>query len=135
MQTFVPYPDFALSAKVLDRARLGKQRVETWQIIQSLTVQEYGWKNHPATKMWRGHVAALASYGVAVCDEWIARGYKDSLRPRFEALASPQAPLPAWWGRPDVHASHRSRLLEKDASWYGQFGWSDIPGGYVWPVT
>lgn len=28
MQTFLPYPDFVESASVLDRQRLGKQRVE-----------------------------------------------------------------------------------------------------------
>jgi len=28
MQTFLPYPDFARSAAVLDRQRLGKQRLE-----------------------------------------------------------------------------------------------------------
>ena len=30
----MPYPDFQKSAKVLDRQRLGKQRVEAWQILQ-----------------------------------------------------------------------------------------------------
>ncbi len=36
MQTFLPYPDFARSAAVLDPARLGKQRVETLQILRAL---------------------------------------------------------------------------------------------------
>jgi hypothetical protein len=36
LQTFLPYPDFAESAAVLDRMRLGKQRVETLQIAQAL---------------------------------------------------------------------------------------------------
>lgn len=35
MTTFLPYADFTETAKVLDRARLGKQRVETLQIVQS----------------------------------------------------------------------------------------------------
>lgn len=34
MQTFLPYPDFAESAKVLDNGRLGKQRLEAKQILQ-----------------------------------------------------------------------------------------------------
>ena len=34
MQTFLPYADFAQSAKALDPKRLGKQRVETIQIVQ-----------------------------------------------------------------------------------------------------
>lgn len=36
MQTFLPYADFEESAFVLDTRRLGKQRVETLQIMQSL---------------------------------------------------------------------------------------------------
>ncbi|HET9348893.1 MAG TPA: pyrimidine dimer DNA glycosylase/endonuclease V, partial [Arthrobacter sp.] len=31
MQTFLPFPDFQQSAAALDRARLGKQRVEALQ--------------------------------------------------------------------------------------------------------
>ena len=57
--------------------RLGKQRVETLQILQTLT---YGskWRNHPAVKMWDGYIPALVEYGVAICEEWLARGYKDT---------------------------------------------------------
>lgn len=34
MQTFLPFPDFARSAKVLDNKRLGKQRIEAKQILE-----------------------------------------------------------------------------------------------------
>ena len=33
MQTFLPYADFLASAKALDQKRLGKQRVETIQVL------------------------------------------------------------------------------------------------------
>ena len=36
MQTFLPYASFEESAKVLDRQRLGKQRVECLQIFNAL---------------------------------------------------------------------------------------------------
>lgn len=36
MQTFLPYPDFKKSASCLDNKRLGKQRVEAWQIYSTL---------------------------------------------------------------------------------------------------
>ena len=36
MQTFLPHPNFAASAHVLDRQRLGKQRVENLQIMSAL---------------------------------------------------------------------------------------------------
>jgi len=36
MQTFVPFADFKESARVLDQKRAGKQRVETFQVMQAL---------------------------------------------------------------------------------------------------
>jgi len=78
MQTFLPYPNFTKSAAVLDRQRLGKQRVETLQILRALSDSSYGWQNHPAVKMWRGCERALAAYGLLICAEWIDRGYKDT---------------------------------------------------------
>ena len=74
MQTFLPYRNFQKTAKSLDRQRLGKQRVEAWQILQAITNQDYGWQNHPAVKMWRGYETALSEYGIDVCKEWIDRG-------------------------------------------------------------
>ena len=38
MQTFLPYRGFTESARVLDTRRLGKQRVETIQVLRALTV-------------------------------------------------------------------------------------------------
>lgn len=85
MQTFLPYPSFAESAAVLDRQRLGKQRVEAWQVLRACAGATAGWRTHPASLMWAAYPLALAAYGVAICDAWIARGYRDSLRPRFLA--------------------------------------------------
>lgn len=136
MQTFLPYPNFARSAKVLDRQRLGKQRVETKQILLALTVPEYGWKHHPATKMWRGYVPALAAYGYMICEEWLRRGYEDSLLPFFAERLTISYNLPPWLGAPEVHSSHRSNLLAKNPVWYSQFEWQEPPGmQYVWPVN
>ena len=50
MQTFLPYDDFEKTAQCLDRLRLGKQRVETLQILKALLIPKYGWKNHPVVK-------------------------------------------------------------------------------------
>jgi len=36
VRTFLPYPEFDRSAAVLDRARLGKQRVEVLQILRGV---------------------------------------------------------------------------------------------------
>ena len=135
MQTFVPYDNVAKSMQVLDRQRLGKQRVETLQILNALSGRSKGWVNHPATKMWRGHERALVEYGVACCDEWIGRGYKDTCREKimaFREVFPNTNGMPEWWGDAEVHDSHKSRLLQKDPVYYGQFGW-DVPVmEYVW---
>lgn len=133
MQTFLPYPDFAASAQVLDYRRLGKQRVETKQILNALSGLSKGWVNHPASLMWRGHESALVEYGYAMTLEWRRRGYKDTMLPWFEERRCPVFVLPSWVGREDIHSSHRSNLLRKDPVFYGQFGWTEsatLP--YVW---
>lgn len=137
MNTFLPYPVYGDCAKVLDRQRLGKQRVEVLQILKALTAQSGGWRNHPAVLMWRGCRNALVKYGVAICDEWIRRGYKDSCREKILAFDAPTETKihPSWMGSEAFHAAMRSNLLRKDPTWYGQFGWSEPPDlPYVWPL-
>ena len=137
MQTFLPYPGFAESARVLDDIRLGKQRVEAFQIVRTLAGVTKGWRHHPAVKMWRGHEDALVDYGLAMCVEWTNRGRADTVHDKLlEHRSDRDAVLPPWFGDPDFHASHRSNLLRKDPQWYGQFGWAepdDLP--YVWPIS
>jgi len=140
MQTFIPLPDFRETARVLDWRRLGKQRVECLQLLNvnlNPSSSKRGWVNHPAARMWRGHETWLLLYACDICDEWIKRGYRDTLLTRFLAMAKgrPDDPVPPWFGDPAFHASHRSNLLRKDPSWYSQFSWSepaDLP--YIWPV-
>jgi len=137
MQTFVPYgPLFDSNALVLDRSRLGKQRVEAWQILNALQGRSKGWVNHPATRMWRGYEAALCQYGIAMCDEWLARGYTDTMRQRFIDNAPSGLVVPGWLQRIDVMRSHRSNLIRKDPAHYGPL-WQGVPDNlpYVWPVT
>ena len=129
MQTFLPESDFAASARCLDYKRLGKQRVETYQILKG------SWPHHPASKMWVGHRDALMAYGMEMCREWIRRGYKDNCMKYFENH-NPEYVMPDWFGLPEFHASHRSNLLRKHPEHYSQFGWEEpdnLP--YVWPTT
>ena len=135
MQTFLPYGSLD-SVQYLDRQRLGKQRVETFQILQALHGETKGWVNHPATRMWRGYENALVAYGVAVCAEWIDRGYKDTMTDRIAAYGTDSLFLyPDWFGDPDFHAAHRSNLLKKAPDFYRKF-WPDEPDDleYIWPV-
>lgn len=137
MQTFLPYASFQRSAKCLDYKRLGKQRVEAWQIYQVLIGKTNGWKTHPAVRMWTWNQNALLRYGYAICEEWISRGYKDTMLERFEKeLDHSSHRCPYWLGAEGFHKSHRSNLLRKDPIWYGQFGWTE-PNNleYVWPES
>jgi hypothetical protein len=136
MNTFLPYPSFRSSASVLDRARLGKQRIECKQILRALLGETHGWVNHPAVQMWRGHEHALCNYAIVVCKEWIARNYKDAQLAWFEGKlgALPCTGSPLWLGDSAFHASHRSNLLRKDPAWYGQFCWEEPATlDYIWP--
>ena len=85
MQTFLPVSDFAASARILDDARLGKQRVEAYQIIRTLDGVTKGWRNHPAVRMWRGYEPALIEYSLVICAEWDRRGYADTVREKMQA--------------------------------------------------
>ena len=78
VQTFLPHPDFEASARALDQKRLGKQRVETIQVVRALTVADYGWANHPAALMWKGHEEALGRYGFVCCEVWLELGFGDT---------------------------------------------------------
>lgn len=138
MNTFLPYPSFEDSAKVLDSKRLGNQRNECKVILKTL-LGEYkkGWIHHPAVKMWRNHEYALCQYGIAICKEFIKRGNNDSVLQFFENMLSclPENQPPSWLGGA-IHASHRSNLLRKNPQWYGQFGWKEKSGlPYVWGNT
>jgi hypothetical protein len=139
MQTFLPYEDYDKSAQVLDRQRLGKQRVECLQIINALMDPEYGWQNHPAVNMWRGYGFELVMYSVAICDEWIARGYNDTCKNKIlDKLDNSDFDdtIPPWLGCGTLHKSHRSNLLRKLPEHYGMIFENELSDDmeYYWPV-
>ena len=134
MQTFVPELNFSEIAQTLDYRRLGKQRVECLQILRANLGISSGWRNHPASKMWLRSPAGLCAYGVAMCDEWIKRGYKDTCREKLMEMIEPDpTDLPSWWGRVDIVESHRSNLIRKYPEFYRP-KWVDTPDDlpYVW---
>ncbi|MBF8185799.1 MSMEG_6728 family protein [Nonomuraea sp. K274] len=157
MQTFLPFPDFAATAAVLDPLRLGKQRIESLQVLRALTIPGYGWRHHPVVKMWAGYEEALVRYGLEVCDRWRAMGRPDTCartmttelaRHRATPKATPKATpevrrqkelaaageLPPWLGDEALHRSHRSALLRKDPGFYRPvFGDEPDDLDYVWP--
>ena len=120
--------------------RLGKQRGEAKQILNTLLGHSIGWQHHPAVKMWRGHEFALAEYGVFVCQEWKSRGYKDGTEIFFLdvmqslRLGDFDKSKPAWFGDEAFHLSHRSNLVRKLPD-HCQLLWPDCPNNlpYMWP--
>jgi Pyrimidine dimer DNA glycosylase len=151
VQTFLPLPSFAASARVLDQRRLGKQRVEALQILRALTVPGYGWRHHPAAKMWAGYTESLVRYGLEVCAVWRRAGRPDTCaatlvaelaaccgiqRPRTQAKLAAAGELPPWLGMTAFHESHQSALVRKNPNWYRHF-FPDVPDDlpYVWPAS
>lgn len=159
MQTFLPERNFTLALNKLDDKRLGKQRVEAFQILNVLQgkSKSNGWKNHPAVKMWQGYDSALEEYLNVSINLWKLRGFKNTMKP---PRVRKHVIYPPWLGDEKFHASHRSNLkrkanesLEKYFSllaegkekralqqlkvydWYKQFHWKEDPNlPYVWPV-
>lgn len=135
MQTFMPLPDYLKSMQCLDRSRLGNQ---VWR--EGLTLLRGKWKNHPASKMWRGHEYHLGLYlleGLKVLKERTGKDYieiKEKIE--YEMKKYINTGPPAWLGNNEFHASHRSKLLNKNPEWYSKFGWAE-PNNleYIWPIN
>ena len=132
MQTFLPFPDFKKSVEVLDSKRLGKQRVETYQVLNILLnrTDTKGWRNHPVTLMWAGYEAALQLYQNYTIEEWIKRGFKNTMQ--CENLLI-EAQMPPWFGDDRLHRSHRSNLLRKNWEYYSQHFIEETNLPYYWP--
>ena len=137
MQIFLPYEDFKKSLRTLDNKRLGKQRVETYQIISAISRRPKldgtpykGWLNHPCTIMWKNHLPALKQYLNYSIMEWIERGFKNTMN--FE-IVNEEIVIPSFVGNERFHSSHRANLLKKEPEFYSKYGWTENPTDpYVW---
>lgn len=137
MQTFLPYKSFKQSLASLDYRRLGKQRVEAMQLINSTIKLERGepvkgWVNHPARIMWVGYLDALKVYHNLAIKEWISRGYKNNM---LLYSIPGNVRFPHWLGDERIHLSHKSNLIRKMPDHYGLL-WPDVPPDipYFWPA-
>lgn len=169
VNTFLVHSDYRKSAHQLDSRRLGKQRVEAYQIlslIQNIRLLsqasgilpstsdfqqfvrqikkwytnlgilyllkddkmiEYhgdkktkmgpderlikmGFCNHPAVEMWYGYEDALMEYIDAHIEEWIDRGYKNTMK-----IYGVKAKIhPKWCDWRELHENHKGALLKKE---------------------
>ena len=151
MQTFLPYEDFSDSARTLDDKRLGKQRVETLQVMCALAglkadlstpAKPSAWLSHPVCKMWKGHERMLLQYQEDICSIWtLERGFKDTCFIKTLKVLMCAPPTfannhrsPWWLGYDAFHASHRSNLRRKNPAHYDRLfpiTRPDLP--YLWP--
>lgn len=138
MQVFLPYPDFKSSLQSLDNRRLGKQRVEAFQLISGLEGRltlkgkpySKGRVNHPISQMFRDNIPALKQYYNDSIDVWVARGFNNTMK---KEIISDEIVMPVWFGDEEFHQSHRANLLRKDIVYYGKQGWKDDPSlPYRW---
>lgn len=135
MQTFLPYADFEDSARVLDKKRCWKQVVETAQILDVLEGRKTGWANHPAVKMWEGHIPALQLYFNSF---WLVSTQIHNIRTQYKPIFVPEPHTMPWWlGNAKFHKAMRARLIAKDKDFYLPLFPEDegFNGGkYFWPV-
>jgi hypothetical protein len=149
MQTFLPYPDFEKSARVLDERRCWKQVIEARQIINCLSqpTMRTGWCNHPAVKMWNGYIPALKEYFnsfLNVClikwninteFQYYITDWKEV--ETIKNLYPTSQDLPWWFGNEDFHRAMRARLIEKYREFYLPLWPEDEgfnSGKYLWPI-
>jgi hypothetical protein len=136
VNTFLPYADFVQVAQSLDDRRLGKQRVEALQILKANLGLTVGWRNHPASVMWRGNEGMLAAYAITMCNEWVKRGYADNTKGQVIELMKKyklKAIKKPWWlGTEEFHKSHQSNLKRKLPEHYQFDVPDDLP--YQWPT-
>lgn len=136
MQIFLPYPDIEQSARVLDTQRLMKQRVESYQILNTIQGKSEGWRSHPAVRMVKDYPAWLCLYSIKICQEARRRGYVDNLLPHFEKelLTYPYIIQPHWLGS-YLHKTHQSNLIRKKPDYYS-IKFPNIPDNlpYFWPL-
>lgn len=141
MQTFMTHDNYMDTAKALDNKRLGKQRVEAYQILKALRgdYNDTGaWVNHPATVMWRNHQYDLALYGLTISMEFYERGFDgynmvETFNDLTAQLRNDNTERYPWWVNDELlRYTHQSNLVRKDADYYDFNVPDNIP--YVWPL-
>jgi hypothetical protein len=91
------------------------------------------YKNHPAIRMWFGHVESLKMYYNKMLEEWLSRGknYKNSFF-RWHNTRTPK-----YFYDTRIHETHKQRLCQKDFDFYKP-KFPDLVFNptidYLWPV-
>lgn len=107
------------------------------------------YQHHPVVTMWRGCEFTLSLYGLAMAQEWKARGesgddarrilefMEDALRVNKWSVAE-NLNVPWWLGDPTFHQSQQAHLIMRNPEHYGPL-WPDVNVdlwrqlGEMWP--
>lgn len=149
VNTFVTDNDPIQCAKNLDYRRLGKQRVEAFQLLNVLLkrTETKGWSSHPALLMWKGYENGLKYYLNCMIEEWINRGYNNTMEYEVYDTVSNDGSsenivilMPWWFNCYQLQLSHKCSLLRKDYDHYSEVFHITkeekdkyFLKGYVWP--
>lgn len=147
VNTFLPYADFDRSIRCLDLKRLGKQRVEAYQIWLALkytTETKSAWINHPAVQMWKGYEKALELYILKCMNEWskhTTKGGKpfsntkmaENIEKHGIGKNLSNIRYPPWFGNKIFHQSMKAKLYHKNPMHYSMFEKYRHITDYVWP--
>ena len=77
-----------------------------------------GLRNHPIVVLWHTYTDALGEYINAHIDEWVARGYNNTMV-KYELPK--KYDYPDWVNQPEFHRTMRARLREKEVAWLDEF--------------
>ena len=162
VNTFIVSTNLKKNFKILDRRRLGKQRLECLQIINALEGTSTGYINHSATKAFysenkkelKNNIKALKIYYNYCLREWIKRGYKNSMefytiykdidKDTYEEYTSYNnrregiVYMPWFFSYRPFILSHQASLLRKEKDYYKEYFVIDeilkpyMDKGYLW---
>lgn len=153
VQTWLPYPSFRESIRILNDSHLGLQRLHCLELLEALHDVEDSqlpddYERHqmgyqsPICRMWIGYELQLCEYSLQVCDEYSMRKGKrdpiyDKILFHLEAATSDDADMgkPNWFGDIDFHQSHQANLVRLDKAYYTAYFKVNPGHSLQWPVS
>lgn len=124
MRVFLPYQDYARSAKCLTDDHLKEMRNSCRNLIQVLTVPNSYSGDMTHVAIWAPCMNGLLWLTDATLYERRRRGHDERGVTPWMLYRRDQTHRPYWLGNAEFHATHRAYLLEKAPAHYGRMGWS-----------
>ena len=138
-QTFLPYPNFKKTARVLDNKRLNSTINEGYEAYcYNLGNPSNRPLRHPhghcVNRLWKGYEHTLRRYLTTLKKEAISRGLKPMNTEWFISLEPEHNKQPPWLGINIFHTLYKRHLLYKDPLYYTKYFKRQYPTlGYIAP--